>query len=409
MRKLFSLLAIASMLFVACDKGGDDVEYKSTINLSKKSVEFGKAGGTETISFTILNSLGGKVTASDNAEWVDAVVDFNAEVIITVEANSGEAREAIVTLNYEHAKPAEILVKQKSADSRDFDVEFVAHRFEGIYYGTEYSSTPNYYIILSDRGAKSGGKTRTNATYYFLDMYHSSAANAENPVLPNGEYKYDKSNSYANLTISEESSWYCVTDEAGDNAVAKSFESVTATVNNGKFEAVIELTSGELHKVTFSGELVAFIDYYRSTFYEDVEFNIQGATITAGLYGDSYEVGQQNWFIEAKKGNELFMVEVFNASTEKCDGLYQMLVPDSSNYANTYIPGMENNGLIGTWYAKVDGDKITGDAWAPMNEGAIRLSTAGNTLTIEYGCKDDWGNDFTGTVSGDVTVKDMRE
>ena len=161
--------------------------------------------------------------------------------------------------------------------------------------------------------------------------------------------------------------------------------------------------------MTFEGELVAFIDYYRSTFYEDVEFAVEGATITASLYGDSYEVGQQNWFVEAKKGNEVFMIEVFNSSTEKCDGLYQMLNPDSTNYANTYIPGMVNEGLIGTWYATVSNGKISGDAWAPMQEGAIRLSTSGNTLTIEYGCKDDWGNNITGSVSGTVTVVDERE
>ncbi|MBQ5829307.1 MAG: BACON domain-containing protein [Alistipes sp.] len=407
MRKIFSLLAVASLLFVACETVSE--EYTSSIRLSKSVVEFGKAGGTQSVAFTIENSKGGRVTAEDNADWVDAVVDFNAEVIITVDANTGDAREATVTVNYEHAKAVEITVKQKSADSRDFDVEFEANRFEGIYFGTDYSSTPNYYVILSDRGAMSDGTSRSSATYYYLDMYHRTSANSENPVLPNGEYSYDTSNSFANLTISEENSWYCVTNESGENAVAKSFKSVTATVSNNNFEAIIELSSGELHKVTFSGELVTLINFYSSTFTGDVEFSVDGATITASLYGDSYEVGQQNWFIEAKKGNELFMVEVFNSSTEKCDGLYQMLVPDSSNYANTYIPGMVNNGLIGTWYATVTNGKISGDSWAPMAEGVIRLATSGNALTIEYGCKDDAGNNITGSVSGTVTVKDLRE
>lgn len=407
MRKIFSLLAVASLLFVACETVSE--EYPSSIRLSKSVVEFSKAGGTQSVAFTIENSKGGSVTAEDNADWVDAVVDFNAEVVITVEANTGAAREATVTVNYEHAKAVEITVKQKAADSRDIDVEFKANRFEGIYYGTEYSSTPNYYVILSDRGAMSDGSVRSSATYYFLDMYHTTSANSENPVLPNGEYSYDTSNSFANLTISEENSWYCVTNESGEYAVAKNFKSVTATVSNNNFEAIIELSSGELHKVTFSGELVTLINFYRSTFTDDVEFSVDGATITASLYGDSYEVGQQNWFIEAKKGNEVFLVEVFNSSTEKCDGLYQMLVPDSTNYANTYIPGMVNNGLIGTWYAAVTNGKISGDSWAPMTEGAIRLATSGSTLTIEYGCKDDAGNNITGSVSGTVTVKDLRE
>ena len=202
MRKIFSLLAVASLLFVACETVSE--EYSSSIRLSKSVVEFSKAGGTQSVAFTIENSKGGSVTAEDNADWVDAVVDFNAEVVITVDANTGAAREATVTVNYEHAKAVEITVKQKAADSRDIDVEFKANRFEGIYYGTENSSTPNYYVILSDRGAMSNGSVRSSATYYFLDMYHSTSANSENPVLPNGEYSYDTSNSFANLTISEE-------------------------------------------------------------------------------------------------------------------------------------------------------------------------------------------------------------
>ena len=402
MKKIFSILMLAVVLIVACEKETTQ-EYQSTLKPAKTTVEFGKAGGTETITFQILNAKGGKVTAAENADWITAEVDFNSELIITVDANTGDAREDIVTLNYEYAKPLNITVKQKSASTPDYDVEFIANRFEGVY------DNGNYFIILSNCGAKSGGTPRPNGTYYFLDMYGSASSNQERPVLPNGEYKYDTTNSHANLTISEEGSWYGEMDNAGEYAVAKSFKAVTATVNNGKFEAIIELTSGELHRVTFEGELVAIIDYYRSTFYDDVEFAITGAEITASLYGDSYEVGYQNWFIEAKKGDEVFMVEVFNTSTDKCDGLYQMLVPDSSNYANTYIPGMVNSGLVGTWYAKVANGKFSGDAWAPICEGAIRLATSGNTLTIEYGCKDDWGNNITGSVSGNVTIEDMRE
>lgn len=404
MKKIFSFLMLLSLLAVACEKESNNTEYQSVLKPEKTTVKFGKDGGSETISFTIQTSLGGSVTATENADWIEAVVDFNKDLIITVSANSGAEREDVVMLNYEYAKSVAITVKQNSADSPDFDVEFVANRFEGVYDGAN-----NYFIILSNCGAKPGGAPRPNGTYYFLDMYGSVAGNSEYPVLPNGEYRYDTDNSHASLTISEEGSWYGLMDSAGEYAVPMNFKEVTATVNNGKFEAIIELTSGELHRVTFEGELVAFIDYYRSTFYEDVEFAVEDATITASLYGDSYEVGQQNWFVEAKKGNEVFMIEVFNSSTEKCDGLYTMLNPDNPNYADTYIPGMVNEGLIGTWYATVSNGKITGDAWAPMHEGAIRLSTSGNTLTIEYGCNDDWGNNITGSVSGKFTVKDLRE
>ena len=408
MRKIFSLLAVASLLFVACETVSE--EYPSSIRLSKSVVEFGNAGGTQSVAFTIENSKGGSVTAEDNADWVDAVVDFNAEVVITVDANTGDAREATVTVNYEYAKAVKITVKQTEAGNSNFDVEFEAKRFEGIYFGTEYSSTPNYYVILSDIGAASDGSPKANGTYYIFDMYNKSAADEACPILPNGNYTYDTNNSYANLTFSEENSWYAVMDANGEYAKTGSFVSAYVSVTDNKFEAIVELNSGEKHHIVYEGKLQTTIGHILSTFTEDVEFAVEGATITANLYGESDEIPQQNWFVEAKKGDEVFLVEVFNDSTEKCDGLYQMFDPDSTNYANTYIPGLlGDDGLVGSWYAKLTNGAIKGDVMAPITEGVIRLTTSGSTLTIEYGCKDDAGNDITGSVSGSVTVKDMRE
>lgn len=408
MRKIFSLLAVASLLFVACETVSE--EYPSSIRLSKSVVEFGNAGGTQSVAFTIENSKGGSVTAEDNADWVDAVVDFNAEVVITVDANTGDAREATVTVNYEYAKAVKITVKQKEAGNSNFDVEFEAKRFEGIYFGTEYSSTPNYYVILSDIGAASDGSPKANGTYYIFDMYNKSVADEACPILPNGNYTYDTNNSYANLTFSEENSWYAVMDANGEYAKTGEFVSASVSVTDNKFEAIVELSSGEKHHIVYEGKLQTSIGHILSTFTEDVEFAVEGATITANLYGDSYEVGHQNWFVEAKKGDDLFMIELFNSSTESCDGLYQMLPAESSDYANRYLPGLlGSDGLVGSWYAKLSNGAIKGDVMAPITEGVIRLATSGSTLTIEYGCKDDAGNNITGSVSGSVTVKDMRE
>jgi hypothetical protein len=39
---------------------------------------------------------------------------------------------------------------------------------------------------------------------------------------------------------------------------------------------------------------------------------------------------------------------------------------------------------------------------APFSGGIIRITTEGNTMTIELGCKDDAGNDITGSVKGNL-------
>lgn len=409
MKKLFALLTLCAVVFAACEKEPNN-NYGSTLKPSVKEVEFGHNGGTKSVTFTIENSKGGKVTAEDNADWLDATVEFNSEVVITADANTGEAREAEVTLNYEHAKSVVIIVKQRASSNGEYDVEFTVKRFEGNYFGSENSSINNYYIILSDIGANSDGSPKANGTYYFFDMYHSTKADAEYPILPNGNYEYDTTNSYANLTFSEESSWYAVMDANGKYAKTGSFADATVTVEDGKFEAIIEFESGEKHKVTFEGELLTTIGHIRSTFTEDVEFAVEGATITASLFGDADEDGQNNWFIEAKKGDEIFMVDVFTSSSDSCAGIYQMLEPDSKDFANRYLPGfVGEDGLVGTWYAKLTNGVIKGDALAPMTTGVIRLSIEGDTLRIEYGCNDDAGNQITGYVAGAMTVKDMRE
>lgn len=409
MRKLFSLLAIVSLLFVACDNGNNEPTTPTIDVTSEKVIEMGAEGGEAEILYTTANGKDSTINVSENAVWIDTETK-DGKVIVTVKANDDMAeREAKVTLRYYNAS-AYVTVKQAGKASGDYDVEFVAKRFEGIYFGTDYSSTPNYYVILSDCGAASDGSPKANGTYYFFDMYHKTVADAECPILPNGNYAYDIDNKFGNLTFSESSSWYAVMDANGGYAKSDSFVEASVTVSNNKFEAIVVLKSGEKHHIVFEGKLQTTIGHILSTFTEDKEFAVEGATITATLYGDTTESGQQNWLIEAVKGNDLFMVELFNGSTTSADGLYQMLDTESSDYANRYLPGMfGEGGLVGSWYAKLTNNSIKGDVWAPLNGGMIRIATEGDNLTIEFGCKDDAGNNITGTVSGSVSVKDMRE
>jgi hypothetical protein len=143
---------------------------------------------------------------------------------------------------------------------------------------------------------------------------------------------------------------------------------------------------------------------YFSTFADDVEFAVEGAEVTATCYGDTYEKGQQTWFIEAVKGDEYFCVEVLAPSADSFDGIYQVLASSGvTDYANKFIPGLlGSDGLVGTWYAKLTDGSIKGDVMAPMVEGMIQIATEGNTVTINYACKDDAGNDITGSVKGDL-------
>ena len=382
---------------VACENNEPETAKPTITITSGEVVEFNGEGGEAEITFTLANGTDTKVNVSESAAWLDAEQDGNA-IKLTAKANdSADERETVVTLRYSTAT-AKITVKQAGSE---YDVVFEAKRFEGIYFGTEYSANHNYYIILSDVGVKTDASARANGTYYYFDMYRNIAADEMNPVLPEGEYKFDTTNSYGDKTFSDESSWYAVTGADGKITKLASFKSASIVVKNGKFTANIEMDNGEKHFITYEGNLVATT--YLSTFTDDVEFAVEGAEVSATCHGDTYEKGQQTWFIEAVKGNDYFAVEVMAPSAEKFDGIYQALAASGvTDYSNKFIPGLLGDGLVGTWYAKLTNGVIKGDSMAPMVDGMIQVVTEGNAVTINYSCKDDAGNNITGSVKGNL-------
>lgn len=395
MKKIFSILFLASLIMVACEEPAE--QPNASVTVTPESVEFTADGGVAEVSFNTEGGAGSKVSVKEDASWLDAKV--NGSVInLTATANTtANVREVVVTVKYESAE-ATFTVKQVGSE---YDVVFNAKRFEGIYFGTEYSAMHNYYIILSDVGVKTDASAKANGKYYYFDMYRNIKADEMNPVLPDGEYKFDATNSYADKTFSDDGSWYAVTGADGKVTESASFKEATVTVKNGKFSAIIVMEDDTTHYVSYEGDLVATT--HITTLSGDVEFNIEGAEITATNYGDTLEVGQQNWFVEARKGDDLFFFEVFTTNSASCDGIYQVLPADSKDYNNRFIPGLiGSDGLVGSWYAKLTDDTIKGDVMAPMSSGMIRITTEGNTMTIELGCKDDAGNNITGSIKGNI-------
>lgn len=395
MKKIFSILFLASLIMVACEEPAE--QPNASVTVTPESVEFTADGGVAEVSFNTEGGAGSKVSVKEDASWLDAKV--NGSVInLTATANTtANVREVVVTVKYESAE-ATFTVKQAGSE---YDVVFNAKRFEGIYFGTEYSAMHNYYIILSDVGVKTDASAKANGKYYYFDMYRNIKADEMNPVLPDGEYKFDATNSYADKTFSDEGSWYAVTGADGKVKESSSFKEATVTVKNGKFSAIIVMEDDTTHYVSYEGDLVATT--HITTLSGDVEFNIEGAEITATNYGDTLEVGQQNWFVEARKGDDLFFFEVFTTNSASCDGIYQVLPADSKDYNNRFIPGLiGSDGLVGSWYAKLTDDTIKGDVMAPMSSGMIRITTEGNAMTIELGCKDDAGNNITGSIKGNI-------
>ena len=87
MRKLFALMALVTLAFTACNKGEETSASKSSIVAETTVVEFSRLGGEQVVRFSIKQPQGGSVTAVESYEWMDAVVEFNSDLVITVQAN----------------------------------------------------------------------------------------------------------------------------------------------------------------------------------------------------------------------------------------------------------------------------------------------------------------------------------
>jgi hypothetical protein len=135
MKKIFSILFLAALVMVACEKGNEEAAKPTITITSGDVVEFGGEGGQKEITFTLANSNDTKVNISESATWLDAKQEGNV-IKLTAKANdTNEAREAEVTLRYS-TDTKKVTVKQSASE---YDVVFEAKRFEGIYFGTEYS------------------------------------------------------------------------------------------------------------------------------------------------------------------------------------------------------------------------------------------------------------------------------
>ena len=167
-------------------------------------------------------------------------------------------------------------------------VDFEAKYSSGAYYGDEYSpGTDCYFISMSDNGFDENGYVRPNSTYYRLDLYAPKYEGEyrEYMPLPEGVYRLDAEDSYAEWTFSADGSEYVVTGES-DVVKKLKFEAgeLVVTAESTTLTAVVE---GVTHVVTFAGEHVIANVLQRPA--EDKEWSVEHAY--ALYYGDKFNIG----------------------------------------------------------------------------------------------------------------------
>ena len=404
LNKLFYLLVAVSAIFVACNNT-DNTEIKGTLEVTAKAVDVKFFGGEGVINYTITNGAADDVpTATANKEWVNNIT-VGENIKFNVDLNPvEEERVAIVTVTYGE-QTFEVFVRQDAG--YEIDVEFTAGALNG--YGSNDSNMPYYFAILSKNGT-TGVLDLYIDTYYRLEMHHTTPA--DNPtILPQGVYEFDVYGVGDRISFGGNATIRFQTFENG-TYTDEYFKDGVVIVTENKIEAILVLTTGEVHHVVYEGSLeldwVKFEepDFY-STLTADYSFNHTGGTIRLVNYGDYYKIGGNNWVVSmvlpgANINGDYFMIDIvtddLGTTRDSIVGTYTCAAKGETVAKNTFGYGyMDGVNYIGSWYQVIVDNFVDHGQVAPLTGGTITIEAEGTGFLVTYDCVDDNGHKITGT------------
>ena len=363
LNKLFYLLVAISAIFVACNNNDtpDTPKFKGTLEVTEKAVEIKFFGGEGVINYTITNGLANALPiAVANKEWVRDLT-VGESIKFNVDLNhTEEARVASVTVTYGE-QTFEVFVRQEAG--YEIDVEFTAGALNGEQFGKTQKGLTNYFAILSKNGTTGWGIGHQYIdTYYRLDMFHT--AEVSNPlILPQGVYEFDPYAYGDKISFGGNDSVRLQNFEDGSYD-EKYFSDGVVIVTENKIEAILVLTTDEVHHVVYEGSLeLGYIpmptpDYY-SNLTDDLTFNHTQGIIRLKNYGAHYKIGYNNWSVSmVLPGNvingDYFSLDIITDDLDNSNdgiiGTYTCVPNEDSVGKNTFIAGDYLDQFSFSWY-----------------------------------------------------------
>ena len=442
-RILTFIMALGALLMSAC---GEPEAEKSVLTITSATAIFEAEGGEGVITYALQNPMAGvQVIAKCDAEWVDGLTSGDAVIFTVLPNTTGELRSTKIIVSYGSDCLAEVGISQKSTsgngggnddngnDNGNDDNGNVIRMgvCESGYYGNYYSTLSyNYYIVLSESGLDEDGNLPEGEDAYTFDIFSNTSLSACGYGLPTGTYTFDEDDTTASNTMGYYSVYY-----ASDGNVYEYLEGSSITISKNRIEANLKLSNGLVHNVVYEGEFYTYDlsegydddggdddwgDYYGySNLTGDYTVKMSGNDIYMAIcgYGDYYEVGCNNYWIEIYEngttGDGLYLTLdlLTNASADALAGTYNPSY-DATSYEKTYVEGgMDEEGYIyGCWLMTLEDDEITESSlYAPMYDGTITLAKSGSKYTVTYNCYDDAGNKITGSVSAEYEYYDYSD
>ena len=240
-------------------------------------------------------------------------------------------------------------------------VNITLDTFNGEYYGTQYSPTYNYYVVLSDLGLDENGYALAGGTYYQIDLYGvEGEVDADGYIaIPEGTYAFDADDTMAEWTLGNYYSGYSKVNASGTGYDASAtFDGGQAVVTANGITLTV-LIGGVEHTVTYNGAPKIYVGGQGGGS-ENVEFSANYAY--AYYFGDQYTPGYaDNYYLFLSDvGLDAEGYEQANGTYYRFD-IYAPIGDGTKIPAGTYTIDMTDSGSL--WTAS-----LSYSAWFILDE-----------------------------------------
>ena len=272
-KNLLYMLMALPLVFVACDEPAPEVEQPkdATVKVvageaTENSIAFTvTTENAESAAWLVLEAAEATPTASEvlangtsievnkavecKAEALEAETEYKVVAAVKNAKGVAIAEATAKTLKAGEEPTPEPEPEPEPEPTPGENVNFTASCFYYEYWGTEYSSAHNYYVVLSDV-PMNGSTFSQNSTNYVFDLYSNTGATQAKGVIPNGTYSL--SNTYGAGTFSQDYGFLArIYDEVEYVLYVDGF----VTVSDGKIEAQLEMEDGSIHSVVYTGDI----------------------------------------------------------------------------------------------------------------------------------------------------------
>ena len=279
------------------------------------------------------------------------------------------------------------------------NVNFVASNFHYEYWGTDYSSAYNYYVVLSDV-PMDGNSYGDNSINYVFDLYSNRGASQAKGVIPNGTYSL--SSTYGAGTFSEDYG-FRIRIIGDSEAEYLLYADGFVTVSDGKIEAQLEMEDGSIHTVVYEGDL-SWGGSGNDTPREFEATHIADKWLWAGSsnYGNKYSVSGEGFSVDVHFPAQFAQQESITENTYTWVSTTIFGYVDFENYFTT-----RSFTVNGSTVAVDGGDVLVSKSGDEFHIELTLDGRDGNTYMIQYDGKlnDTGSSDVT---EGDIVLTSMQ-